>query len=168
MCCLKYEQDAYEDAVKRLPKNESFVETPDGAGTVCEVDFLRERVKVRLEEAPETPQGYAADELNIIRNGKGRRPEDYVAPPRSELEKLRRSTPKLIPAEKQDLSGDIDAVMGRSEAKPPRQGERRRGGDKQPGRKQADHSAQQQGGPSRRRHHRGGGKGKSGGAKSGE
>ena len=30
MCCLKYEQDAYEDAVKRMPKNDSFVLTPDG------------------------------------------------------------------------------------------------------------------------------------------
>ena len=34
MCCLKYEQDAYEDAVKRCPKQDSFVETPDGVGTV--------------------------------------------------------------------------------------------------------------------------------------
>ena len=34
MCCLKYEQDAYEDAVKRLPKNDSFVLTPDGTGNV--------------------------------------------------------------------------------------------------------------------------------------
>ena len=28
MCCLKYEQEAYEDALKRLPKNDSFVQTP--------------------------------------------------------------------------------------------------------------------------------------------
>ena len=35
MCCLKYEQDAYEDAmVKRMPpRQESFVVTPDGPGT---------------------------------------------------------------------------------------------------------------------------------------
>ena len=31
MCCLKYEQAAYEDAAKRVPKNDSFVDTPDGA-----------------------------------------------------------------------------------------------------------------------------------------
>ncbi|MEG2421133.1 MAG: stage 0 sporulation family protein, partial [Oscillospiraceae bacterium] len=29
MCCLKYEQYAYEDAARRCPKQESFVETPD-------------------------------------------------------------------------------------------------------------------------------------------
>ena len=30
MCCLKYEQDAYEDAARRCPKADSFVATPDG------------------------------------------------------------------------------------------------------------------------------------------
>ena len=52
MCCLKYEQEAYEDAVRRMPKNESFVETPEGVGTVSQVNLLKETVKVRLEEQP--------------------------------------------------------------------------------------------------------------------
>ena len=30
MCCLKYEQEPYEDAVKRCPRQTSFVETPNG------------------------------------------------------------------------------------------------------------------------------------------
>ena len=30
MCCLKYEQNVYEDASRRMPKAESFVQTPDG------------------------------------------------------------------------------------------------------------------------------------------
>ena len=34
MCCLKYEQEAYEDLIKTAPKMESFVDTPDGRGTV--------------------------------------------------------------------------------------------------------------------------------------
>ncbi|MBR6738857.1 MAG: stage 0 sporulation family protein, partial [Oscillospiraceae bacterium] len=37
MCCLKYEQDAYEDALRRMPKAESFVLTPDGPGNVSDV-----------------------------------------------------------------------------------------------------------------------------------
>lgn len=121
MCCLKYEQEAYEDAVKRLPKNESFVETPDGVGTVTGVDFLKETVKVRLEEAPESPQTYAGIELNVIRNGKGRRPEGYMAPPKEELEKLRKVTPKLVPVEKTTGSS---APAGREEE---RRSERRQG-----------------------------------------
>ena len=133
MCCLKYEQGAYEDAVKRLPKNESFVETPDGAGTVNAVDYLRETVKVRLEDSPETPQVYAGDEINVIRSGKGRRPEGYVAPPRSELEKLRKTTPPPAPPEGRPLAGSIDAALSSLDGaeRPGRRGnDGRRRGDK--------------------------------------
>lgn len=45
MCCLKYEQEAYEDLLKTAPKNESFVDTPDGRGTVTEVNALRQCVQ---------------------------------------------------------------------------------------------------------------------------
>ena len=93
MCCLKYEQDAYEDAVKRMPKNESFVETPEGVGTVSQVNLLRETVKVRLDDAPESPRCFHNCEICVVRNGKGKRPEGYVAPPPEELAKLRKVTP---------------------------------------------------------------------------
>lgn len=102
MCCLKYEQDAYEDLVKHSPKQESFVETPDGAGTVSSVNLLRQTVQVRLESAPETPKCYHNCELCIIRNGKGKRPEGYVEPPLEELAKLRKpEEPEEVP----DLKG---------------------------------------------------------------
>jgi len=90
MCCLKYEQDAYEDLVKRAPKMDSFVETPDGVGTVSAVNLLREKVNVRLEDDPETPKCYHNCEVCVVRSGKGKRPEGYVAPPKEELAKLRR------------------------------------------------------------------------------
>ena len=90
MCCLKYEQDAYEDLVKRSPKMDSFVETPDGVGTVSSVNLLREKVNVRLENDPETPKCYHNCEVCVVRSGKGKRPEGYVAPPPEELAKLRR------------------------------------------------------------------------------
>ncbi len=99
MCCLKYEQEAYEDAAKRMPKNESFVETPDGAGTVCQVNLLQETAKVRLDSAPETPKCYQNCEMRIIRNGKGKRPEDYVEPPLEELAKLRKEPERSILAD---------------------------------------------------------------------
>ena len=94
MCCLKYEQGAYEDAVKRCPKKESFVETPDGAGTVADVNLLREKVKVRIEGGEEQPKTYYNQEIRVIRSGKGKRPEDYVQPPKEELEKLRYIPPE--------------------------------------------------------------------------
>lgn len=93
MCCLKYEQDAYEDILKRSPKNESFVETPDGVGTVSSVNLLRETVKVRLDDQPDTPRCYHNCEICVVRNGKGRRPEGYTPPPPEELAKLRKVTP---------------------------------------------------------------------------
>ena len=34
MCCLKYEQDVYEDKLSRIPKVGSIVKTEDGEGIV--------------------------------------------------------------------------------------------------------------------------------------
>ena len=73
MCCLKYEQNAYEDAQKRMPKQESFVQTPDGPGNVKSVDLLRETMKVSLDSAPEQPKCYHNCEVCVLRNGKGSR-----------------------------------------------------------------------------------------------
>ena len=73
MCCLKYEQDAYEDLIRTSPKIESFVDTPDGRGTVIEVDLLRQRVKVKMEERPEEISVYANTDIAILRNGKAKK-----------------------------------------------------------------------------------------------
>ena len=140
MCCLKYEQEAYEDAVHRMPKNESFVETPEGAGNVCQVDLLRETVKVRLEDQPETPKCFHNCELRVIRSGKGKRPEDYVAPPMEELAKLRKVTPVEEPRTLRDNMNAALAGLGVAEEESaPAAAEtrrtrsrRRRGGGEQP------------------------------------
>lgn len=50
MCCLQYEQYAYEEAHKRLPRVGKELETPEGVGIVTECNVLTERVKVRLPE----------------------------------------------------------------------------------------------------------------------
>ena len=95
MCCLKYEQNAYEDAVRRCPKAESFVATPDGLGNVSSVDILREQVLVRLDGQNEGPKRYRTCEIQVLRNGKGSRdgieipttlPERYQEPEEEELQ----------------------------------------------------------------------------------
>ena len=150
MCCLKYEQGAYEDAVKRCPKQESFVECPDGVGTVSSVNLLKEQVKVRLEDSTEQPKSYLTDEVRVVRSGKGKRPEDYTPPPRAELEKLRTEEGERVrnggqPKGPTDLGQVLDRYMGSAAGDPPRQGG----------------EGQKQGGSSRRgRGH--GGQGKSG------
>ena len=83
MCCLKYEQDAYEDLIRRSPKEESFVDTPEGRGTVVEVKLLRQQVKVRLENEPETIHIFPIDDIAVLRNGKAKKtdapvPEDWA------------------------------------------------------------------------------------------
>ena len=49
MCCLRYEQEAYEDLLKHVPKNGAFVQTEDGYGSVTLVNLLRQNVKVKLD-----------------------------------------------------------------------------------------------------------------------
>ena len=73
MCCLKYEQDAYEDLIRTSPKMESFVDTPEGRGTVVEIDLLRQRVKVRMEDSPETVGVFANADIAVLRSGKARK-----------------------------------------------------------------------------------------------
>ena len=73
MCCLKYEQEAYEDLLSSAPKAESFVDTPDGRGTVVEIDLLRSRVKVRMEDNPETVSVFSNEDIAILRNGKAKK-----------------------------------------------------------------------------------------------
>lgn len=70
------------------------METPDGVGTVTQVNLLREQVKVHLEDSNDAPKNYPVTEINVVRNGKGKRPEGYVAPPPEELAKLRKITPE--------------------------------------------------------------------------
>lgn len=96
MCCLKYEQDAYEDLLKTMPKADSFVETPDGVGDIISVNTLREKVRVRLDSAPDTLKTYHNSEIRVIRPGKGKRPEDYRPPSLEELAKLRRVQEEVV------------------------------------------------------------------------
>ena len=73
MCCLKYEQDAYEDLLRNSPKVESFVDTPEGRGTIVEIDLLRQRVKVRMEDQPETISVFANEDIAVLRSGKAKK-----------------------------------------------------------------------------------------------
>ncbi|MDF2838632.1 MAG: Signal peptidase-like protein [Evtepia sp.] len=126
MCCLKYEQDAYEDLLKTSPKADSFVETPDGVGDIISVNTLREKVRVRLDNAPDTLKTFHNSEIRMIRAGKGKRPEDYHAPSPEELEKLRqvqkevveetnRSDSALAFSARRNLSLDPTLEMSRGE-----------------------------------------------------
>lgn len=50
MCCLAYENDYYAEAGKRIPKPGTEVETPDGKGTVINVNMLKMQARVKIED----------------------------------------------------------------------------------------------------------------------
>ncbi len=99
MCCLKYEQDAYEDLIKSAPKAESFVDTPDGRGTIIEVDLLRQRVKVRMEDQPETVNAYANTDIAVLRSGKAKKNDPPIPADLAPISGVVRRTPKEQPKE---------------------------------------------------------------------
>lgn len=69
MCCLKYEQDAYEDLLKHTPKVGAYVGTTDGNGTVEDLNLLTGWLKVRLEATPDVvPKLYHKDNVKLIRD----------------------------------------------------------------------------------------------------
>ncbi len=53
MCCLGYEEEAYEQLNRITPRPGSAVNTPRGKGVVQEANLLTGKVKVRLDDAPD-------------------------------------------------------------------------------------------------------------------
>ena len=70
MCCLKYEQEVYEEKINRLPKIGAIVKTEDGEGTVEGVETLKEklRVKLRDDNGEYYFKKYDAKDVKIIKN----------------------------------------------------------------------------------------------------
>ena len=67
MCCLKYEQEVYEDKLKRLPKIGAIVKT--GEGTVDSIQTLREIIRVKFKDGEDTfYKRYPASDIKIIKN----------------------------------------------------------------------------------------------------
>lgn len=71
MCCLNYEQDAYEDIRKRLPRVGSIVNTADGQGEVILNNVVKELVKVKLktEDGEELLKEYNIGNVTLISGG---------------------------------------------------------------------------------------------------
>ena len=110
MCCLKYEQDAYEDLIRNSPKMDSFVDTPEGRGTIVEVDLLRSRVKVRMEDAPETIAVFANADIAVLRSGKAKRGD---APIPADLAPISGSGRRPVRKEKEEPSLTLDPIKFR-------------------------------------------------------
>ena len=70
MCCLKYEQEAYSDLLKKTPKIGAYVSTPDGKGTVVDQNLIKGVLNVQLQKNPDSPpKSYKVDEIKLIKDG---------------------------------------------------------------------------------------------------
>ncbi len=69
MCCLKYEQDGYEELMRTTPRVGSVVKTPEGTGTVIDVNLMTGNLNVKMDDAPEgAPKTFHKSEVKRIRS----------------------------------------------------------------------------------------------------
>ena len=79
MCCLKYEQDVYEQLLKITPKVGAIVNSPDGKGQVIDSNLLTGVIKVRLDKNPDAaPRTYNKKELKVIKDAVIRVEKDEI------------------------------------------------------------------------------------------
>ena len=77
MCCLKYEQNVYEEKLEKLPKIGAIVKTEDGEGTVEGIETLKERLKVRIKIGEDFAyKYYNATDVQLIKDAKIIRTDD--------------------------------------------------------------------------------------------
>ena len=94
MCCLKYEQETYEQTLKRVPRVGKDIVTPDGVGVITEINAIRERVKVRIrvgEDDSFEVREYSMDDVRKL--GLGDQPAVREAPKAQEKRSNVKKTP---------------------------------------------------------------------------
>ena len=84
MCCLKYEQEAYTDLLKRTPKVGAIVKTPLGRGLVVENNLLTQTLKVKMDNTPDdaAPQTFKVKQVRVVKDG-------YIKLNKKEMEELK-------------------------------------------------------------------------------
>ena len=70
LCCLRYEHETYEEAIKNTPSIGSIVKTSDGEGVVIETKPLAAEIKVRFENNDkESVKIYKCKEVKVLKHG---------------------------------------------------------------------------------------------------
>ncbi len=88
MCCLKYEQEVYEEKLSRLPKPGAIVKTEEGEGVIDSVETLKEVVRVKFEEKDNVKyKKFPAKDIVVIKDAKEEE-EEIEDKELKELEKL--------------------------------------------------------------------------------
>ena len=121
MCCLKYEQDAYEYLSSLTPRPGTPVMTEDGRGVVTDANLITGKLKVQLNDSDAPPREYHRDNVKNLRE----RPRPAAAP----KEDAAGENEQAAPAEK-PRSGKA----GRSGGKPAGDDKRRQNDGRRTGR----------------------------------
>lgn len=105
MCCLKYEQEVYEEKLKILPKVGAIVKTQEGTGEVCAVETLKEVVRVKYQDGEDVYfKKHEAKDVVVIKDV-DRDDDRLVADNDADLEELKKLE-KLERADKNNTSHD--------------------------------------------------------------
>ena len=84
MCCLKYEQDAYSDLLKITPKIGAIVNTPDGKGTVVDMNLITGTLSVSLHKSMNAAaHNYKVKDVTLIKDAQ-------IKVDKAEFEKLKK------------------------------------------------------------------------------
>ena len=70
LCCLRYEHETYEDAIKHTPSVGSIVKTADGEGVVIETKPLAAEIKVKFENNDkESVKLFKCRDVKVLKHG---------------------------------------------------------------------------------------------------
>jgi cell fate regulator YaaT (PSP1 superfamily) len=79
MCCLRYEHEVYEEAIRETPPVGSVVSTKDGQGVICETKPLAKEVKVKFtEKDKETIKAYKISDIKVLSRGKRDKKDEEI------------------------------------------------------------------------------------------
>ena len=96
MCCLKYEQNAYENLIRITPKVGAYVSTSEGKGTVTEISLLTGLVKVRLDKASDgAPMIFEREAVRVIRDARPQKDDDEQIKRNKELKSWKTKREKI-------------------------------------------------------------------------
>lgn len=71
MCCLKYEQNCYEELLAITPKVGALVETSEGRGIVEDANLLTGVLKVKLDKNPDAAAtSFKREDVKLLKDGK--------------------------------------------------------------------------------------------------
>lgn len=91
MCCLKYEDEVYQEKLKRMPHVGAIVKTVDGVGEVETVETLAERIKVKIKNGEDyTYKKYNLKDIKVIKDTSKEAIDEEEQLHKKELEELER------------------------------------------------------------------------------